>query len=73
MSRIWKIRGRWQSYWQDDGDDPGMIHLSRQDKRSLLYGGFMVSMVTALSPSGSSYSQQLPGRPGKCRESGKGA
>ena len=47
MSRIWKkIRGRWQSYWQDDGDDPGMIHLSRQDKRSLLYGGFMVSMVT---------------------------
>lgn len=47
MSRIWKkIRGRWQSYWQDDGDDPGMIHLSRQDKRSLLYGGFMISMMT---------------------------
>lgn len=47
MRRIWKkIRGRWQSYWQDDGDDPRMIHLSRQDKRSLLYGGFMVSIVT---------------------------
>lgn len=47
MSRIWKkIRGRWQLYWQDDGDDPEMKHLSRQDKRSLLYGGFMVSMVT---------------------------
>lgn len=31
MSRIWKkIRGRWQLYWQDDGDDPGMIHLSRR-------------------------------------------
>ena len=47
MSRIWKkIRGRWQLYWQDDGDDPEMKYLSRQDKRSLLYGGFMISMMT---------------------------
>lgn len=47
MSRIWKkIRDNWRSFWQDDGDDPEMKHLSRQDKRFLLYGGFVISMMT---------------------------
>ena len=49
MNRIWKkIRNRWWSYWQDDSSDPAKQHLSRQDKRSLLYGGFMISILTII-------------------------
>lgn len=49
MRKIWeKIRNRWKSYWQDDNTDTAKYYLSRQDKRSLLYGGFMISVPTII-------------------------
>lgn len=49
MRKIWeKIRNRWKSYWQDDNTDTAKSYLSRQDKRSLLYGGFMISVLTII-------------------------
>ena len=37
-----KLRKKWLDYWQDDALDMDKKHLSQYDKRSLLYGGFMV-------------------------------
>lgn len=49
MRKIWeKIRNRWKSYWQDDNTDTAKYYLSRQDKRSLLYGGFMIGVPTII-------------------------
>lgn len=41
-----KIREKWLSFWDDDIYDPGKNHLSQTDKRSLLYGGFMIAAAT---------------------------
>lgn len=43
MKKIWwKLRKKWVEYWQDDELDMSKNHLSSHDKRTLLYGGFMV-------------------------------
>ena len=39
---------KWLDYWQDDMLDRTKTHLSQYDKRSLLYGGFMVGITTVL-------------------------
>ena len=45
MRKMWrKIREKWLSFWDDDTYDPGKNHLSQTDKRSLLYGGFMIAV-----------------------------
>ena len=47
MKNVWrKLRDIWLDYWEDDELDMNKKHLSRHDKRSLLYGGFMIGIVT---------------------------
>ena len=41
-----KIRQKWRDFWKDDTYDMEKRHLSQHDKRTLLYGGFMVSTIT---------------------------
>lgn len=49
MQNVWKkIKEKWLDYWQDDMLDRTKTHLSQYDKRSLLYGGFMVGITTVL-------------------------
>ena len=49
MRNVWKkIKEKWLDYWQDDMLDRTKTHLSQYDKRSLLYGGFMVGIATVL-------------------------
>lgn len=42
----WKIKGIWQQYWKEDESDRTKAHLGQSDKRSLWYGGFMLSLIT---------------------------
>lgn len=47
MIKIWKrLRDSWLKYWEDDDWDMDKKHLSQYDKRSLLYGGFMIGIAT---------------------------
>ena len=47
MKNIWKkLRDCWLDFWEDDELDMDKKHLSQHDKRSLLYGGFMIGAVT---------------------------
>ena len=47
MKNIWrKLRDNWLDFWEDDELDMDKKHLSQHDKRSLLYGGFMIGAVT---------------------------
>lgn len=47
MKNVWrKLRDNWLDFWEDDELDMGKKHLSQHDKRSLLYGGFMIGAVT---------------------------
>ena len=44
MKNAWrKLRDCWLDFWEDDELDMDKKHLSQHDKRSLLYGGFMLS------------------------------
>lgn len=47
MKNVWrKLRDNWLDFWEDDELDMDKKHLSQHDKRSLLYGGFMIGAVT---------------------------
>lgn len=47
MKKIWKkIHEIWWEFWEDDVGDDTKTHLSQTDKRSLWYGGFLLSMIT---------------------------
>ena len=47
MKNIWrKMRDCWLDFWEDDELDMDKKHLSQHDKRSLLYGGFMIEVAT---------------------------
>ena len=47
MKNIWrKMRDCWLDFWEDDELDMDKKHLSQHDKRSLLYGGFMIGVAT---------------------------
>lgn len=47
MKRLWKkLQVAWKMYWKDDTNDRSKSHLSQSDKRSLWYGGFMMSIIT---------------------------
>ena len=47
MKNIWrKMRDCWLDFWEDDELDMDKKHLSQHDKRSLLYGGFMIGIAT---------------------------
>ena len=47
MKNVWrKLRDCWLDFWEDDELDMDKKHLSQHDKRSLLYGGFMIGAVT---------------------------
>lgn len=47
MTNIWKkLCKKWRSYWEDDEFDSEKKHLSQYDKRSLLYGGYVISGIT---------------------------
>ena len=44
---LWKgIRTRWDAFWIGDEYDSSKKHLSQSDKRYLLYGNFIVGIVT---------------------------
>lgn len=44
---MWKkIRIKWDDFWIGDEHDDSKKHLSQSDKRSLLYGYFIISMLT---------------------------
>ena len=46
MKNVWrKLRDSWLDFWEDDELDMDKKHLSQHDKRSLLYGGFMILRV----------------------------
>lgn len=46
MRSLWmKIKELWFSYWEDDEHDTTKKHLSQNDKRSLWYGAFMMSLA----------------------------
>ncbi len=46
MKNVWrKLRDNWLDFWEDDELDMDKKHLSQHDKRSLLYGGFMILNV----------------------------
>lgn len=46
IKRMWKkIRTKWDAFWADDEDDVFRKHLSQSDKRSLLYGHLLTSML----------------------------
>ncbi len=47
MKNIWnKLKNKWLDYWEDDEFNMIKWHLSQHDKRSLLYGGFIISILT---------------------------
>ena len=47
MKNVWrKLWDNWLDFWEDDELDMDKKHLSQHDKRSLLYGGFMIGAVT---------------------------
>lgn len=47
MKKVWEqLRKRWKGYWEDDEFNENKQHLSQHDKRSLLYGGFILSAFT---------------------------
>ena len=47
IRRLWKkIRTKWDDFWIGDEHDDSKKHLSQSDKRSLLYGYFIISMLT---------------------------
>lgn len=47
MRRIWeRLKAAWRWYWQDDQSDRDKNHLSQADKRFLLYGAFMICILT---------------------------
>lgn len=47
MKKIWrKLRKKCTDFWNDDVFDTNKQHLSQHDKRSLLYGGFILSIST---------------------------
>ena len=41
-----KLRKKWKDFWVGDEYDDTKKHLSQSDKRSLLYGYFIISMLT---------------------------
>ena len=44
---LWKkIRKKWDDFWVEDEHDDSKKHLSQSDKRSLLYGYYMISICT---------------------------
>ena len=44
---LWKkIRKKWDDFWIGDEHDDSKKHLSQSDKRSLLYGYYMISICT---------------------------
>ena len=44
---MWKrIKNNWDDFWIGDEHDDSKKHLSQSDKRSLLYGYFIISMLT---------------------------
>lgn len=46
MKKLWsKIKEIWATFWKDDEYDLSKNHLSWNDKRSLWYGAFMMSMI----------------------------
>ena len=46
IRRLWKkIRTKWDDFWIGDEHDDSKKHLSQSDKRSLLYGYFIISML----------------------------
>ena len=50
MKNVWrKLRDNWLDFWEDDELDMDKKHLSQHDKRSLLYGGFMIGAATFIS------------------------
>lgn len=51
MKNVWrKLRDNWLDFWEDDELDMDKKHLSQHDKRSLLYGGFMISTFKSAWP-----------------------
>lgn len=45
--RVWKrIKSKWDDFWIRDEHDDSKKHLSQSDKRALLYGYFIISMLT---------------------------
>lgn len=49
MRKIWrKLKEHWQNYWKDEEWDGNTTHLSRQDKHSLMYGGFLIVCVICI-------------------------
>lgn len=42
------MKTEWKNYWKDDEFDQTKHHLSQNDKRSLLYGGFMIGLLITL-------------------------
>ena len=49
MRKMWrKLREYWRNCWKDEDWDAGTTHLSREDKSSLLYGGFMIACVICI-------------------------
>lgn len=53
MKALWyRIKEAWLSYWEDDSYNDGVKHLSKSDKRWLIYGALMICLfstaVTAL-------------------------
>ncbi len=47
MKKLWSaIKRRWRHFWQDDGYDGSVYHLSQSDKRNLWYGAVIACMVT---------------------------
>ena len=64
MEKVWEqLRKRWEGYWEDDEFNENKQHLSQHDKRSLLYGGFILSAFTlslCLLSMGINYVLRLP-------------
>ena len=49
IRRLWKkIRTKWDDFWIGDENDDSKKHLSQSDKRSLLYGYFVIGTLTVV-------------------------
>ena len=49
MRKMWrKLREYWRNCRKDEDWDAGTTHLSREDKSSLLYGGFLIACVICI-------------------------
>ena len=45
--RVWeRIKKNWDDFWIGDEHDDSKKHLSQSDKRSLLYGYFIIGTLT---------------------------